>query len=339
MRKFIVWGFLAALLAPVIHSCTTDFEVNAENLNIPIAYCVLNSADSFQYVRLQKTYLVDQAAMENPPHPDSMMFPGEIVIAIERWLNGKVVETALFHPVTDIPKDSGFFPTDKHILYRARMSVLPLQKYRLYIYIADKEKVMYAETNTIGRLTVVDPIDLSLRKISLTTGTNYVSRWEPVKNAGIYQVAVRFNYTETRNGETAFRHIDWPQGYTNPSSAIDYLSREISGARFMHILAENIEVTPDVVREVNSIDFIILSGGMELKYYIESTAPSEGALLEKPVYSNISNGIGLFSTISRVDIKGLLLSSVTIDSIAYSPLTRKLNFMDHTGDRDSTNRF
>ena len=339
MRKSIFWGFCALLLTPVFHNCSTDFEMNAENLNVPIAYCILNSADSFQYVRLQKTYLVDQAALETPPHPDSMIFPGEVVISIERWQDGKPVETVLFQPVTDIPKDTGFFPTDNHILYRAKLKVQPLQKYRIYIYIGDKEKVMYAETNTIGRLTVVDPLDIPQRKISLTTGTNYISRWQPVQNAGIYQVALRFNYKETKDGVTELRYFDWPQGYTKPSSAIDFLSSEISGARFMHLLAENIPVDPGVVREVESFDFAILSGGMELRYYIESTAPSEGALLEKPVYSNITNGVGLFSTISRVDVTGLPASSVTIDSIAYSPFTRELNFLDHTGDRDSTNRF
>ena len=86
------------------------------------------------------------------------------------------------------------------------------------------------------------------------------------------------------------------------------------------------------------MDFQIVGGSMEMKYYIESTAPSEGSLMEKPVYSNITNGIGLFCAVARINVNELLLSPVTIDSIAYGQFTKNLGFLDHTNDRDSTNR-
>lgn len=338
MRNNWLWSLLAVLLIPIIQSCETEIEINTTNQDVPIVYCILNTADSIQYVRLQKTYLVDQAAMETPPESDSMYFPGEVVITMERWSGEKVMETVRFTPTNEIPKDSGFFPSDKNLLYRAKLKIQPLQKYRLYIYLGIKEKVLYAETLTIGKLSVIDPIPLPQRKISLNIGSNYISRWEPVENAGIYQVGVRLHYNETTNGHTVEKFLDWPQGYTNPSTNVEYLSREISGARFMHILDDGLETLPGVVREVKSLDFIIMSGGLELKYYIESTAPSEGALMEKPVYSNVNNGIGVFSSVARVDVTPLFLSSVSIDSIAYGQYTSDLGFLDHTGDRDSTNR-
>jgi hypothetical protein len=105
----------------------------------------------------------------------------------------------------------------------------------------------------------------------------------------------------------------------------------------MHILQDNLTAGNGIVREVTGLDFGIVSGSIEMKYYIESTAPSAGALMEKPVYSNLTNGIGLFCSIARIDVMDLMLSPVTIDSIAYGQLTRKLGFLDHTGDRDSTN--
>jgi len=106
----------------------------------------------------------------------------------------------------------------------------------------------------------------------------------------------------------------------------------------MHILEENITSGTGIVREVVGIDFQIVSGSIEMRYYIESTSPSEGALMEKPVYSNITNGIGLFCAVARIDVNGLMLSPVSIDSIAYGQFTRTLGFLDHTNDRDSTNR-
>ena len=65
---------LAVMAAGLVSSCETEININTENQDVPIVYCVLNSADSFQYVRIQKTYLIDQAALNNPPDQDSMIF-------------------------------------------------------------------------------------------------------------------------------------------------------------------------------------------------------------------------------------------------------------------------
>ncbi len=198
---------------------------------------------------------------------------------------------------------------------------------------------MYAEASSLGRLNVIDPLPLQQRKISLYDGNNYTCRWDQVINAGVYQVSLRLKYKETLYGVTSLKYLDWPQPFASPGSDVDYLSIDISGARFMHILQDNLKSEDGLVREVVGIDFQIVSGSIEMKYYIESTSPSEGALMEKPVYGNINNGIGLFCSVARIDVKNLLLSPVTIDSMAYGQFTRKLGFLDHTLDRDSTNNF
>ncbi|MFH0759989.1 MAG: hypothetical protein V2A67_00625 [Bacteroidota bacterium] len=337
MKKLCFIGLVAVLLLAGSYSCSTDIDINADNLETPIVYCILNTSDSVQYVRLQKTYLIDQAALEYPPHPDSMVFPGEIVVTMERLQNDVVLETYRFLPTTEITKDSGFFPTEKHVLYKANAVIKANSKYRLYIYLGSKEKVVYAQTSSLGKLTVVDPMNLPVRLISLYNGCNYTCRWEPVEDAGLYQVVVKFRYSETRNGITTSKHINWSQDYITPGTSEEYLSKDISGARLAHILDENLMSEAGIVRTVEGVDFQVMTGAIELKYYMESTAPTEGALMEKPVYTNIINGLGVFSTISEVDVNGLFLSGVSIDSIAYGQYTRDLGFLDHTGDRDSTN--
>jgi len=326
------------MAAGLVASCETGIDINTDNQDVPIVYCVLNSADSFQYVRIQKTYLIDQAALDYPPVQDSMLFKGEIVITMERWSGGKVMETVRFAPTNEIPKDSGFFPYEKNILYKAKAKIIANQIYRLYIYLGSQEKVLYSEASSLGNLTVIDPMPLPQRKISLYPGTNYTCRWQPVENAGVYQVSIRFNYKETIGGVAKIKYLDWPQTFASPGSDTEYLSNDISGSRFMHILEDNLTSVDGIVREVIGMNFQIVSGSMELKYYIESTSPSEGALMEKPVYSNITNGIGLFCSVARIDVNDLFLSPVTIDSIAYGQFTKTLGFLDHTNDRDSTNK-
>jgi len=172
-----IWSVL------LVSSCETGIDINTDNQDVPIVYCVLNSADSFQYVRLQKTYLIDQAALDFPPDQDSMLFGGEIVVTMERWSAGKVQETYQFKETNEIPKDSGFFPSEKNTLYKAKLKVVPNQIYRLYVYLGSKEKVLYSEASSLGGLTVIDPMALTQRKISLYSGgeCGCVSGGDPVQ--------------------------------------------------------------------------------------------------------------------------------------------------------------
>jgi hypothetical protein len=55
--------------------------------------------------------------------------------------------------------------------------------------------------------------------------------------------------------------------------------------------------------------------------------------MERPVYTNMVNGIGVFSSMATQKVEGLVLASTTIDSIAYGVHTKDLMFLDHNGTR------
>ena len=319
------------LVMTCLTSCETDFQINAENLEVPVVYCLLNTNSSTQYLKLNKTYLVDKAVFQNPPAQDSIFFEGEIQVVLEAWENNKVTEVFNFEPTDDIPKDSGFFPNGKNIIYKTEAVIRPKQKYSLSIYIGNFEKILYAETTSLGYLNVIDPLPVPERKISLNIGQNYDCSWKPVENAGIYQVIINFYYDEFKGQDTVEQVMVWPQSFTSPLTNAESLSKEISGSRFFNILEDEIPYVEGIVRKAKGIDFTILSGGEEIKFYIESTAPSGGALMEKPVYTNVTNGLGVFSTVSKAAIPMMPLGAVTIDSLAYSQYTKELGFLDHNG--------
>ncbi len=312
-------------------SCETEFQVNAENQEVPIIYCVLNNGSSTQYLKLNKTYLINKPAFSNPPHQDSVYFQGNIQVVLEKWDNEKVSEIFIFEPTSEFPKDTGFFPIDNNIIYKTEAIIKPETKYSLSIYLENKEKIVYAETTSMGALKVIDPLDIPERKVSLNVGQNYSCSWKPVDNAGIYQVIINFQYMEYEGTDSIQRTMVWPQTFTSPLTNAETLSKDISGSRFFYIVNEKLKVQPGITRRAQGIDFVILSGGEEIKFYIESTAPSDGALMEKPIYTNITNGLGVFSTVSKAEISMLQLGSVTIDSLAYGQKTNELGFLDHNG--------
>lgn len=323
-------GFIL-VVAACLTSCETAFNVNAENQEVPIIYCVLNNSSNIQYLKLNKTYLTNLPAFDNPPHQDSVYFDGEIQVVLEAWDNGKVTEFYVFEPTKDIPKEPGFFPNSNNLIYKTEATIRPETHYSISIYLENKEKVVYAETTSLGYLQVIDPLNVPERKISLNIGQNYSCRWKPVENAGIYQVIINFYYMEYEGQDSTQRKVVWPQSFTSPLTNAESLSKDISGSRFFNIMDDYIPVKDGVTRKAQGLDFLILSGGEEIKFYIESTAPSDGALMEKPVYTNVTNGLGVFSTVSKAEISMIPLGSVTIDSLAYGQLTHQLGFLDHNG--------
>lgn len=322
---------IGVILMFLTSSCETAFQVNAENQEVPILYCVLNNGSDTQYLKLNKTYLLDKAAFSNPPNQDSVYFQGNIQIVLEEWSDENVSNIFLFEQTTEIPKDTGFFPSENNIVYTTQASIKPETKYSVSIYLENKEKIVYAETTSMGKLRVIDPVGIPERKISLNIGQNYNCSWKPVDNAGIYQVVINFNYMEYAGSDSTPKTMVWPQAFTSPLTNAETLSKDISGSRFFYIVRDNLKAQPGITRKALGMDFIILSGGEEIKYYIESTAPSDGALMEKPIYTNVTNGLGVFSTVSKAEIPMLPFGSVTVDSLAYSQLTGDLGFLDHNG--------
>ena len=154
------------LAAALISSCESNFQVNTENQEVPIVYCVLNSGQSEQYLKLNKTYLTNRAAISNPPDQDSVYFKGNIEIVLEEWSNGNVDHIYIFEPTSEFPKDSGFFPNDNNIIYKTEAEIKPETKYSLSLYLENKEKIVYAEAMSMGEILIVDPLNIPERKIS-----------------------------------------------------------------------------------------------------------------------------------------------------------------------------
>jgi len=58
----------------------------------------------------------------------------------------------------------------------------------------------------------------------------------------------------------------------------------------------NLSKDDDVVRYFNSIDMLMTVGSEDLETYINVNKPITGIVQERPQFTNINNGIGLFSS-------------------------------------------
>ena len=63
-----------------------------------------------------------------------------------------------------------------------------------------------------------------------------------------------------------------------------------------------------------NLDLVMTEGSDDLKTYINVNKPFSGIVQERPVFSNINNGVGLFSSrFTYDDIKGIELTNGTIN--------------------------
>ena len=106
---------------------------------------------------------------------------------------------------------------------------------------------------------------------------------------------------------------------------------KISGEAFYKYLAAKIDPVQNIQRYADSLDFHFILGGNALSMFMEVYKPSEGVVQEKPLYTNITNGIGFFSTRYDKIVTGKILEPYSIDTLSRGIYTKNLRFADRYG--------
>ena len=199
LLSFLVLGFWG---------CTTDFEVYAPEKEIRSVYCVLNPADSVQYVRVAKAFQYEGDAVVYASANDLSMKG----LTVKLTGGGK---TWIATEVSNFPKEPGsFLPT--HTVYQFLTDGVDTlrenQEYKLEIGTPDAADYLTATTVVAeiprikGDLNLVAGAGSSqcLPRLALDRKFNFF--WKKVSNPGVnYELRVGFHYAA--NGEE--KEVKW----------------------------------------------------------------------------------------------------------------------------------
>jgi hypothetical protein len=207
-----------------------------------------------------------------------------------------------------------------------------------------------------------------LASVSTNGGFNYTSevaiRWNAATNANVYDSRLRFHYTEM-----VYETADWsgtPISVT--PKFLDYYLGSISddeitsgqllkitfdGRAFFSFLQNNLVADQRIRRIIGTydsqqqrtecFDVMLTMGNNDLKSYIEVNSPSTGVVQERPIYTNVSNGIGLFASRGTRNLISLPLiafdnnnqpNAGNLRALVQSEYTSGLNFCDPNGSSD-----
>ena len=300
-----IFGFAAALgINFLLVSCNDEFKVTTDWKETAIVVGVLDPNDTVHYIKITKAFLDEKRnALEIAKIQDSLYFdPTRTVVTVEAWKNDQKIKT--YNPVLDrtIAKDTGIFSAPTQILYKFEQAMTgdfrdKLTEYRLNIKTPNNNTIT-AKTNVVGDYFLLQPP--AAAKIDWSN-SNVRVRFQRPENATIYDLKVRIHYQDYAGpGFTnliATRFVDWNLVKNAPislnSSFIDYTFR---GVQLFAFMRSNIPVLSNLNRRMLGTEFIIATGGKDLAQYISINNSSSNLAQIKLEYTNINNGLGLFST-------------------------------------------
>ena len=319
MRKLL--GISILLIGCI--SCSNEIDIHADLDYQPVVYSILNLNSDQQYVRISRTYRSDNEHFGMSPLADSLIIHEPCEIYIEKWMDGDPVETYLFAKTVTV-KDSGFFPVSGQELYLAQFTPEPLTHYILYVYFPDIGKVVSGETVTTTFPVAEDPQPELARYITITRDRGFTARWYSVEHGGVYQGIFTVIYMEILGESSVFQHIDWLLPNIVLDRPNELITQDLHQQRFFDLLIEGIPVVSDVRRELVGMEFCLIAGDEELGLALRTSDIKDFAFNND--YTNLDNGVGLFSSVARTYIQNLKFSYLTEDAVCSDPELSVLNF-------------
>lgn len=312
MKKTNLFIVFIAILT--LFSCETDVDINAPYKDITVIYGIIDPAIDTQYVRITKAFTGNGNVYDLAQDPTNTNYPEDelVVIVQEISENGNVIKThTLERTVNEVIKDEGVFDSSENVLFRfVEPDINQTSTYKIIVTNVVLNKVITSETLIVKNSVVSKPAERE--KISFWSGTpnngNYLTQLFNVttgENVGRVDALLIFNYKEVyTTGDSIRKSVRMNLGELIAPSSLgnESLQWELNGEIFFNNI---INAVPAIVpnlkyREVDYIDLEFNVAGSELSTYMTVAEPSTSINENTTTYTNITNGLGIFSSRSII---------------------------------------
>ena len=347
-KRIIYFLFLTTVL---FSACSTDLDVIGNYKETLVVYGLLDQSQSKQYIKINKAFLGAGNSIEYAQIKDSTQFFNSLSVKIRRSSDG--MEFPLT-PDNSIIKDPGTFyaPDQDNVIYSFVSrpdnvtNYLPNTtpggsqiNYDLIVKSNETGTEVTSQTSLISDATITAPSVVSAIStfgIVTVNNTYFNISWNTGKNARLYQAIIRFNYIDSTLIGNDTNHLDWvfPTQTTQGLAGNESMTEQFKGQAFLQFVGNQLGTKPlPVARRALKTEIILVAGSDDLHTFIEVNAPSTGIVQEKPEFTNINNGLGIFSSRYNKAPFGKNLSATTLDSLACGQYTKTLKFLDKNGNQ------
>lgn len=333
MKKIL--GFTAVVF--LFSMCSTELDLLDDWKETTVVYGLLDQSQTTQYIRIQKAFLGPNNAYDMAQQYDSINYVNSLDVRIERMDNNGVESFIDLVPDTFYNKQPGDFYAPMYVVYSFQQPnnwFSSAYKYRLVINNASTGHEVTSTTDIVGTYAITYPGFGSIAFASNNPNYKVEVKWDKADNAKLYQLALVFQYVEVDLNSVATVKTTpaWVIGSMNatPGSGDESMKFEPDG--FYRFVSGAIPVDNNVVeRRADSVKVYVYACGQELVDYMNINGPSSSLVQERPQYTNINNGLGVYSARTSVQ-KSFTLPPQSIDSLSRGRFTCELKFLDHNGD-------
>jgi hypothetical protein len=335
VKKNLLYLFAATIT--LFSACSTDLDVNGEWKETMVVYGLLDQAQPKQYIKINKAFLGEGNALEYAQIKDSVQYVNSLVVKLKRVSDG--TEYTLSPDATK-PKDAGtFFSTDQaNAIYSAAVPIVTTSQYQLIIRNSETGEEVTSQTPIVNDFTYSKPPASSTSFYFIVPSSDnyrFYVEWSSAKNARLYQMVVRFNYIDSTVTGNDTTYLDWifPVKKTNGLSGGELLSYDFRGHDYLQYIGNKLcnsctQPTDLIARRALKTELLMYSAADDLSTFIDVNKPSTGIIQTKPEFTNINNGLGIFSARYSKAPYSRVLEKNTLDSLACGRYTKRLKFLN-----------
>ena len=309
-----------------IYSCRTDFDLNAPYKISPVVYGLLDQSLDTQFVKINKSFLGDGNNVSYAAINDCTLFDSLIAVIEGYDLSNNLVSLDTLKEINVKNIDDGIFYEDEQKLYFFTSYNNRLDDeltYHLNVNVPSHDLKFGAVTNLVEKggtnpsfnylfeTIIIRGIKINgIRFIDkvLIEDDNYMDQlfsWRSTNNGERYELVLKFHFQEhLLDGSVISRYLEWNLGTQKSTDVYNNgeFQKTISGSAFYDMVAsrlDNYSLESQVVKRTftsKPVEFVLTIGNDILNTYMEVNEPVTGIVTEKPAFSNINNGIGIFAS-------------------------------------------
>jgi len=360
--KNYFWSIL--LIASIISSCKTDFELNAPYKTIPVVYGLLDQSLDTQFIKINKSFLGNSNNANFASINDCTQFESLTAFIYGFNQNNDTVSVGTLKEMMVGNLDPGIFYEDSQkIYYLETPSGYFNDDYTYKLNVSVPDTGAAEQFNFSAETQLVDSSGLKFEyyfgiifgktgfkiidDVDLGTTDDYQNPniiWKTTKNGRFYDLIVRFHFAEyTSNIDSTEKFIDWNLG-SQTSVDIDggeEMFKVANGKTFFETIKSrlsNYEFESQVLKRSfgpQCVEIRITAGNEDLNTYMQVNEPVTGVVTERPIFTNVENGIGIFASKYNFSQKSFL-SNGTVLELCLGDLTSEFKFCRNSEDSNNS---
>jgi hypothetical protein len=319
--KYLLISFAA--FAILFSSCETEVDLTGEYEDITVVFGLIDLSAEKQVFRINKTFLGEGDAFDMALVADSSEYN---IADVEAWLEFGNNQIVTLNPEYIPQRQPGAFYDTNVLVYTTtenlavtndgtpvdlegnQLSTL-VNEFRLKVQVKDRLLQSTTVPVVIRENNITEPVgeggssaNTDLKWVN-PTGTIYFDRsfkHTTVASGARYERKIVFRYREHYvNGDPVDKSIEYPLGATNvpANSSIQQISAPYGGQDVLAFLGNTLTCDGNIsYRTVISVDFVLAVAGEDLATYMSVNAPLTGVVTERPSFTNMEGGLGLFSS-------------------------------------------